>query len=249
MTKNEVAGFSTQVASGKISWPVGLLLVLAGCGHSIPHVEQPQDILTPDCLEWAHVQEPLATLGLRALELFGRVDPGLYTMGEGSQGLRWRDGATPPELAPLLDTLNGDPKARDAFVRGYSNALQICGESGCPPTRYPVKVSPLLGQRKSDQISAWTVEGTDFPTALQWRAFRALYASRPELCRVLPSLAIRNRAQGLAQTSGLFTEDEEGDVDALSNPCPCGQGASYGRKPRPCNECGYSADLSAQCTQ
>jgi len=225
------------------AFAMAFLGLIAACTHSLPGPERPSEVLSTDCAEWGQVQEPLANLGLRALEAYGRFDPGMYVIDAESGALHVSE--VQPARKDIdsfrvaLDSVTSNALARAALARGYQKALEICGDGRCPATAYPIAIHQLRGAAPTDQVFEWIVEPPNFPSANQVKAFIALYSPRPSFCPLLPSLAVRSLATGMAQVQGRDGAVRRShDEVSLKNPCPCWLTGSYGTPG--CGNCSYA---------
>jgi hypothetical protein len=246
---------------GCCSWPALLALASLGCTAAKPNPRQPSPgirspVLTQDCLDWAHAQEPLADLALKTMQTFGRIDPGFYRRSP--EGMIGRDAeARPlPSVSPepfdaALARVNEIPAARDGLTHGLAAAESLCRESACPAVVYPIIVASVETHIPDDHLFTWELSGQVVPEAVQWRAFLLTHASGPAFCPVPGSITVRSRLSGLAQTSGLFNHASgetaeasarsgHGHDDNASFGCFCPYMGSNQRSGRPCTSCpGY----------
>jgi len=184
------------------------------------------------------------------MQAFGRVDPTIYVPSEQSLSpnpdLAQPEGEKSERFRKALARVTGDAKTLEAFKRGYAAATQVCADGACPGTAYSISVE-RIETPKHDAFFGWKVAAPAFPSVLEWRAFIELYAPRPGLCPVLPSLKVRTRGSGTAQTEGLFGGEEEGGEASLKPRCPCIYDGGPGRG-SPCSDCPYySFAATGQC--
>jgi hypothetical protein len=129
-----------------ISFALGALVAISCGGHGVCPAAPD---LPPECWEEQRAQLLFSELALRALEVYGRFDPLLYeTNTEGSElrvreNLPIRNRARFPEFEAARRRLNADVAARSLFAVARAKALAACGEGGCPPTAYSIKITPV----------------------------------------------------------------------------------------------------------
>jgi hypothetical protein len=186
-----------------------------------PAVEptQPSALSAPlSCDDWLAAQEPLANLGLQALQAYGRIDPGLFVQdpATGALSVNPAVSATGDTAAfqQALDTVQGQHGA--ALSRGHGAAVAACS-AGCTTEAFTFQVAPrqTVQSQRGGQVAVpaevkafeWRVTSATAPSAEDWqRGFEPLYASPPAECQTLPSVAIETPQLGFILTEGLSTQ-------------------------------------------
>jgi hypothetical protein len=154
--------------------------VIQGC------VKQPAvfpDGVPPICWEQQRARLALGELAVRAMEAYGRIDPGIYQRAaEGGEVLE-RQGLVPqrPEqvaaFRQALQTVNASEPARLALAIGLAATAVACDERECPPNTYAIQVTAEQLEDDDGTIYRWRVTDAAPPTIKQWRdGFMRLYS-------------------------------------------------------------------------
>jgi hypothetical protein len=182
-------------------------LVVSACHPTEPHY--PIQPLSPECRLQGRLAEYLGALAYQSLSVYGRIDPGVYTLGDDN---RLQIGGDVPGIQPeraaefkrAFEKVSADAEALDALTTGYKQARELCA-GNCPPTRHAVTLAPQSGCGSTRVY--WHFEGPEVPDALSLKAFKTLYQPQSVECEFGPPVYIANATDGNLSLRHFFGSD------------------------------------------